>query len=504
MIHCKKCGNEIKENNKFCQKCGTPVEMDDIKEKKAAKAPVEKTPVEKAPPKPKEPVDEKTQKKRKAIAIFALIVLVLGFSTYKIGESLTSQDKVLERFFQAVSEQDTAGLANILVSSDIRLELNEENLKSFINYIDENPSHFDKLTTSLREQSEAINRSNPKLDRDQMVSARNEDNFNNYTIYLRKNGKKYFLYDNYEIVMQPFFVNISTNYGDVKIYIDDVELGVSTGEEYSKEFGPIVPGKHTVKGVYEGEYTTVEEVEDLYLISNNNYSSNNNILDYHMYLDMEHITIDTNFQDADVIVNGQKIDYQAGEFANTGLGPVTGDTTIQLSMDFPWGTITTEEKAVSEVGWYMDLYFDPINDKVREDIMAEVNKFLKDDIEALTARDASKYTNLMNPILEGKSNIIEGMLNSEQMYKAELRSSRFDLDSLVIGTDYKATIRCNINRPKVNYYGELEDWEFDDANDTYEYNLSYDQELDKWTIYSIYQQYYFNETNTKDFSFGNE
>lgn len=507
MIHCKKCGNEVKENNKFCQKCGTPVETSQLKEEKPTRPRAQK-----APAKPKKVIDEKTKKKRKIIAIVASIVLILGFASYKVGESLTSQDKVLEKFFDAVSEKDTLELANLLTSSDRRLELNEDNLKSFINFIDENPSYFEKMSTSLREQGVKINKPNINRDRDIMAMAGDdeEDDSQNNMIYLRKSGKKYLLYDNYEIVMQPFFVNISTNHSDVALYIDEQEIGTSTNDSFSKEFGPLVPGKYTVKGIYEGEYTTVEEEADINLMSNNMYSSNNNIVDQTLNFEMQYVAIDTNFSDADVIVNGTKIDAQASDFMDMGLGPVAGDTAVQLSKDFPWGTITTDELLVSDIDWYMSIYFNPINDKVQNDIMESINKFLVEDIDALNTRDVSKYTNIKDPILDSRTTSINNLIMWEELHKAELRSAIHDLNSLsIVGEpDYNATIRCRTNFGRAYYYESMLDPEYDldlgDFTNNIEYYLSYDEVLDQWFVYNLYEQYYFDDSNTKEFNFDNQ
>ena len=231
MNNCTKCGNQLNENNKFCISCGHPVEVSNKAETKdEVKADQVKT---ERSAEPKKEVDINKQRKMKALAIGMAIVLIIGFAAYKIGESMTSKDKIANHFINILTDQNTGELAKILKSSDPRMEITEEGLGPLMEYLDENPSYFDRLVESIEGDKEDRGRKDGSV-----FSRDKEEDSNNNVIYLRKKGKKYLIYDNYEFVIQPFFIKISTNYKDAVIYMNDKELGKADNENFNKEYGP--------------------------------------------------------------------------------------------------------------------------------------------------------------------------------------------------------------------------------------------------------------------------
>lgn len=492
MKYCKKCGHEIKENNKFCEKCGTPAEVNKSETQKT----VEKPAQIKEQAKPKKEVDEKTKKKRKIIAIVVIVILALGFGGYKVGESLTSPDKVVEQFIAAVSKKDTKSMIQILKSSDRRLEINEENLKPFINYIDENPSYFDKLSKSLMEQSN---------DKAVPVFSQDENRLNNVNmITLEKKGKKFLIYDNYEIVLQPFFLQISTNNENTKILINDKEVDRTVNGNYFKEFGPLIPGKYTVKVQYEGEYATLEDKMDIQLVSDN-YNSSNKIISCTLDIYMSYVLIDSDYYDSNVLINGEDIGLTVSEVNEMGgIGPLANNTKIQLKREFPWGIIESEEVEPNE--WdFVEIYLNPKNEKLQEDIMKAVNTFLYDEVQALTARDPHKFTNIGEPEHSRRFDIIDRMIYWGELYKGNLLSALYDLDSLFVFNDYDESYRVQINcisKNEVTYY--YEGYEPGDLVDDYNsraYYLWYDSGDKKWIIYDSDYTSFYGENNTRLFEF---
>lgn len=491
MKYCKKCGHEIKESNKFCEKCGTPVETTQPNVEKIQ----EKYEVKKEE-KPKKVVDEKTRKKRLILGILALIIIILGFTGYKVGESLTSPDKVVEQFISAISNKDTETIVKMLKSTDRRMEITKENIKPFMDYLDENPSYYDKLSNSLLEQS------NKKV-----IPAYSQDenrNKDKNIISLKKKGKKYLIYDNYEIVMQPYFLKIGTNNGNTKIFINDEEVDKSVDDYYLKEFGPFVPGKYTVKVEYEGDYATLESKADLYLISDN-YDSNNKVITCNLDIYMTYASIDSNYYDSNVLINGEDTGLTVAEVNEMGgIGPLASNTIMQIKREFPWGTIESEEVFAGD--WdYVELYLDPINENLQEDIMEAVNTFLYDEVQALTARDPHKFTNLAEPELSRKLDIIDNMIYWEELYKGNLLSAVYDLDSLLVYYDYDgsyyAQINCMSFYERTYYYEGDEPGDLMVENNSRGYYLNYDAVSKKWIIYDSNYNYYFDENNTRTFEF---
>lgn len=496
MNNCTKCGNQLNENNKFCISCGHPVEVSNKAETKdEVKADQVKT---ERSAEPKKEVDINKQRKMKALAIGMAIVLIIGFAAYKIGESMTSKDKIANHFINILTDQNTGELAKILKSSDPRMEITEEGLGPLMEYLDENPSYFDRLVESIEGDKEDRGRKDGSV-----FSRDKEEDSNNNVIYLRKKGKKYLIYDNYEFVIQPFFIKISTNYKDAVIYMNDKELGKADNENFNKEYGPFLPGKYTVKSVYTGEYATIETNAEVHLATNN-YNSSAKVIHQDLYLDGKYVYINTNYNDGKVIINGENSGLTAEEINVAGLGPVDDTTRLQISKDFPWGTMTSEEIAIGEAGNNPKLYIEPVNPELQNQVMEAVNRFLIDDNMVYMERNIEKYTNLIEPELSTRRDRIDNMIYWEEHFIGHPIGAVYDLNSLKLTSEnegYTVQITGKYNYKKATYYEGREIPEPYDQTNSSRYRLSYDEGNKKWLVYKVESNYYFDDSNTKEYSF---
>lgn len=494
---CEKCGNEIKENNKFCEKCGAPVTGDIISKKLSLKKQSE--PKQPKQPKPKQEADEKLNKKKKVLAGLVILILISLFTTYKIGESITSKDKVIDKFMTAISEKNIAELQNIIKSSDSRLEINEENLKPLIAYIDENPSYFEQLSKYMRGQYQNSNQSIRNKNQSSSVFS---DGNNSNIIELKKNGKKFLIYDNYELVMKPFFMNIHNNYKDAVIYINGKEVGKSDSDDFSKEYGPFAPGKYIVKAVYTGKYTTIEAENEIDLISDE--LSDEKVFECDLHLEGKYVYIDTYYYDSKIIINGKDSGLSVDDINREGLGPVDDTTKIQLSRDFPWGNRTSDEVIVGESDTYIYLEMNTVNDVVQEEIIESINTFLKEDNIVFKTRDISKYSNLIDPELSMRKSVIDDMIGWDEFYEGAVKGAAYDLDSLNIYEKdgvYCADITGLYNYEGTYYYNDSEMPELEENQIYRNYQLKYDKVNNKWQIYNVDIKFDMNHNNVKEYNF---
>lgn len=498
MNNCTKCGNPLNENNKFCVKCGEPVPTTSgTKETSKAENTKETNKPKDKPTEPKKEIDIDAQKKIKTIAIALAVVLVVVFTAYKIGESMTSKDKIANNFINMLTEKNTAELSKILKSSDPRMEVTEEGLIPLMEYLDENPSYFDRLVESI--EGDKIE----KGKRDGSVFSKDKEEESNNIIFLKKKGKKYLLYDNYEFVIQPFFVKLSTNYKDAVIYMNDKELDKADNENFSKEYGPFLPGKHTVKSVYTGEYATIESMANINLISNN-YNANDKVVYQDLYLDGKYVYIETNYYDGKVMINGENSGFTAEEINQTGLGPVDDSTRVQVSREFPWGTMTSRELSVEEGGTYLNLQIETVNTELQNGVTESVNRFLIDDNTAFMERNVERYTNLAEPELSTRRDRIENMIRWEEYYVGHPVGAIYDLDSLSLTLadgEYTVQIMGKYDHKRATYYEGREIPELYEQIYTQRYRLKYDESNKKWLVYKIESGYRFNEDNIKEYSF---
>ena len=189
---------------------------------------------------------------------------------------------------------------------------------------------------------------------------------------------------------------------------------------------------------------------------------------------------------------------------NNGLGPVDETTKIQISKDFPWGNITSEEVEVGDSNNYINLPLDPINQEAKDQIMGAVNTYVNDNILALNSRDVSKYTNVIGKQLDVVKENIENRISWEEMFVGKSKSMIYNLDSIKVYSQndgYLSEITGVFYYDGAYYYEGREVPEMTERFDRMKYSLAYDESGKKWLINKADYQYYFDDTNTKEYNF---
>ena len=125
-------------------------------------------------------------------------------------------------------------------------------------------------------------------------------------------------------------------------------------------------------------------------------------------------------------------------------GPILidGSVTFQAKMDFPWGSVTSEEVPVK--GRWIELKLDVIDDKMKEDAIEIVTAYLKSVNEAFTTLDSSKFVNVTEEKRKVQVEKIDTLIKNNQKYVGGIKKVYFDLDSfeLDISDDtYELTLK---------------------------------------------------------------
>lgn len=496
MAFCENCGNKLNPQDKFCEECGSRV----ASQTNSAKASIsyslsDSTATGSKTPKPRK--EFKMTRRSKLLLGILAIVLVLGFAAYKIGESITSKERIIEKFSQAISEKDFDAVSKYLKSSDPRVKINEESLKAFFDYIDQNPSYVQNLMDSIRQQSREMDRRDDT--EEQSAFSYGDD----YAISLEKDGKTLLLFDRYMFEIKTYFINVSTNYKDAKIFLGDTEICTSDSDQFSKQLGPYLPGVYDLKAVYQGEYANLESSRKVELISAYNYDDGPKTVDVSLMLDGVFVSVDCDYEDAKVIVNGEDIGLTVADTFAEPFGPVGDSVKIAVQKEFPWGVIRSEEKAVEGQSW-MYLPLDAMNDEVKGQIMDTINQFNHSGVEALTARDSSKLVNVTQNYLAALSGDIEDMLYYGTLYKGKYTKAIFDLDSFVLyeeNGNYIAEVAVSEFFDSVYYYETDVDVTTGETNQILQYRLIFDNQAQKWLIDGNYRQYGLYGDNIKEFNF---
>src|SRR5699024_6472331 len=130
--------------------------------------------------KPSKPPKKKKSKAFK-ISISSLIALVIILGAgYFVGDALLSSQKTVEAFEDAVNDGDAKELASLLDSDESDLTIDESSVQGLIDYYSDNSDKLDDVVDHLNSQSE-----------------KEDESSDGYAINLQKDGKKFFIYDNY-------------------------------------------------------------------------------------------------------------------------------------------------------------------------------------------------------------------------------------------------------------------------------------------------------------------
>ncbi|MBP1930153.1 zinc ribbon domain-containing protein [Ammoniphilus resinae] len=490
MNFCKECGTKLQENYLHCPECGMALHSTANSENKESHAPISTQPIEQpVTVSPKQPMGKK--QKRTLITLALLLIIAAGL--YQVGASLTDKDRVIKQFEEAIIKGDSEKVANLLSSEDKRLTIDGESIESFIKYFKDNPSSLNQTINILKEQSEQFDQEKENKIKAAVTNLFGSNNDTTF-IALEKDGKKFLLYDNYDLRVKPYFLSVETNYPNTKIYLNDKEVAVSDQENFETELGPFLPGVYKIKAVHEGQFTTLQNEQDLELFSNDDF----NYVD--LYLEGQYTNVDVNFKDAKLLVNGKDTGLISGD--GQSLGPVTfdGSNKIVAEKQFPWGPASSEEMPITE--GYLSLIINPATDSVKEDIMKSTNEFVQGWIESFNALDASKAQSISAEKRQLLEDYITKMKENQSKYKGVKKSITFDLDSFSIWEtrdgNYYAELIAQEEFSEVVYSAEETNPVPEDKVSTMAYTLMYKD--GKWMVTDWRDGYSLGSQNVKEFT----
>jgi uncharacterized membrane protein YvbJ len=275
--------------------------------------------------------------------------------------------------------------------------------------------------------------------------------------------------------------------------LDGNEIGQIDKADAAKEFGPYMFGNHKIKGIYQGEFATLEKEQELELFA----SEKNNV---DISIKADYINPRSNFDDAVVFVN-QKSLGAIKDVKRVGPVPMDGSIKIYAEKEFPWGKVKSKEVTVKD-STSVDLTVNGVTDELKNAIMKSINEYNQSAIEAQTSVDASKLVNATKEKLADYTKLIENMRSNNQQYKGKYLKAEYDLDS------FQAYLRNNSYFVQVSVVESYESSYFraGDANPRmnnenlgWTYKLIFEE--GKWKISENSRSYSFNSKNKKTFDF---
>jgi len=486
MSFCRECGAKLEENAVFCSECGTKVsdgaptqtfELHKTEEEYS----VEHQPVQSSI---QQPVQERVKKpltKKQKIVFGSIAGLVLIFLiSFFMLQKLTGLDYTLEKFETALNDKDVKTLKSMIESSDSRAKLEEKHIEDFIAYLDENPSIQEEVMSYLKSAAKSLENGKKSTE-------------DGYFLQLKKDGKSFLFFDDYQIQIRPYYVNIYTNYEGAKILLDGKEIGEANEADFYKQFGPYIPGKYKFEAVLDEKYGKLKTEQEVNLYDS--FGSNEVEVDLALYGD--YIDIETGFADSEVFINGESVGI-TDEYGYLEIGPISLDGSFKLHAEktFPWGKGKSDE-VIIEDDYYYELMISPLNEESEKNIATTLKDFEVQLVEAYRSMDVSKITTGAEElkVVVGE-NITQAKESKTKYVGVGITEVSINLDSIEIVEDdgYYAYALGVITEVGALVPGDVSGdqlKEYENHVETYalEFYLTYDEASKKWLVVESYDSW---------------
>lgn len=492
MEFCKHCGKEIKEGIKFCNHCGKnihdsqtdkdPVEADenslsDPKDEVSSESevsaaiadqPSDKKDREKKQTSKKSPTDPKKVKKKNILIFSGLGFIALIIISFVILNKMNSPSHLIKEFEQAIDAEDSEKLSSILTTEEEGLDINKDTMTAFINLYASNKSDLRNMINQLEIQADG-----------------HGGGYSVYPVELVKDGKKLLFVDNYKLNLLPVYINVSTTYEGTDIFVNEEKLATADEEYFRDELGPLTPGIHEVKAVYDTGFFHLDKEKEVE-ISDPGVAS---LVDLQLEGDNVSFDLLTNNYDQlssiGLYINGKETDYDLTEESRVGPLLVDGSMNASFEAEFPWGTMKTEDLVIDDS--LMSFNFGE-NKEFQDEIMEIIITFNEELLETYTTGAEDILTTTTKPLQE--LIIEEAEFNKEQeiVFQGAFHGVDFYMDSFELKKSYDDFWEVNVDT--ITYTEEDVFLAGDKANleeteEEIRYEMVFDPNRKEWVISNL-------------------
>lgn len=342
-MFCKNCGAKNRDDAKFCAACGSP--LSSLPEAAAASPEGEKAAEDRVEPSeeviladvqdqlPAEQISRAETRPSKTswlhrkwltIPLAVLVIVIVGL--YFAGRYVTDPVHTVDAFEQAVHDHNVGHLKGMIHTYE-DTEVTDNQVKAMLQWFKEDPDAYSDIVKSLEKSAQSEKH------------ARVGDTL----YYLQKSGKKYFIYDNYQITTETIHPKVTTNLKNMVVGITGVGKSKSATKATSNS-----PQTLVLDGVIPGIYTFYGHSDKMDTSQKKSLNEANVQVDFSGI----YISLSSNVDGAELYVNDQdtgKTIAQAGEW-----GPFKKDDTPTFYAKYTVNgrSIQSEKVSVSSEGDY--------------------------------------------------------------------------------------------------------------------------------------------------------
>ncbi len=447
-------------------------------------------------------VDGKKPFKWSNLLIPILIVLAVCTFLYATLSGLTDKKRVIAKFENAITEENTQSLTNLVVSSNENVVINEDALKPFSKLMKSDQIYRSSLIGAIKEDSS-------KLGIDENYKS-------NRSYRLENTGKKYLFFKDYKVVVDPLQLSVTAS-EDAKYTLMDKEISGNS------ENMVLLPGLYDVENKVNGEKYQI-----------NLSPTNENLQDGNLIVSLSSLTpivqdsaaetegkpqeqpsetkpedkpvetpvqdskwegetefhIDTTQKDAMVYINDENTNLTVEQYNQIPLKSVVSGDRIKIGIEYPWGMGFSKETSLSGEA-LISLYVDMDNEGTMNHIMTRIEKMLKEDGMARRNMSMDGFTTIIEPELSTTRDILQRGIDNGMTYYRVYDELQYDASSFVVNSgengSYTAYIGGNLKFHATEY---PKDASMEDGYQPYEltqltgFNLTYLPDKNEWFISS--------------------
>lgn len=395
-MKCNHCGYKLLDPQQFCPECGEQITS-----------------------------KEKGKKGNKLIWIlsgifgFFLLSTIAIVVLYNVGKSTYDPSKLIANFEGAIESEDLKTVASLLKSDVEEFKITAHDASSLVQFLNENPNIFNELKSKLHNQLDSIQEldtNEPK--RDSLYGE----------IYVRKAGKKWMVFDNYELAVIPAYIDITIKNGELDIFIDDEQVTTLNEDHLTETFGPFMPGTYTVKAVFENAYVTSDEETEIEV-----FESGIEYIPYTFEMEIEEILLSSKFQDYDLYLNGEKTDIPVSKSNREPIGkfPTNGKIVAQVGKDFPWGNVKSKEQVIDSQYLTFEVIH-PLTHEEQMDLFVKLNDIMHSFLEALNEQDPALLSDYVSEnIVDTLEDLIPKVYRRNSEYNGSMRSVKYNAEKII-------------------------------------------------------------------------
>jgi len=400
LLYCPKCGTTIEEGQKVCAQYGENLKSKILNNLQKTKREffLEKY------------FDEQTKEfivpsikfkfNRKLLPWFYGIIsfLVLLMLFIAIGKSIYSPRRVVDEFKEAVRNKDTKKLSQILIH-ETNEKVSNDNFNAFFDLCQTHPEYINEVFKALDKEVQSIlnlssERHSKSLD-DLLSDLLSTQDYSNDFV-LKSVGKGMIFFTKYKIAAKNYFLKLSCDTKEAKVFLNGKNICTISSPSTEISVGPLIAGIYKVEAKYDGPYCTLEKSMEKTLF--NTGFSNYNQYSAELYLYPRYVEVESDFEDAEIILNGKPTDVlvkNASEF-----GPVSEGSEFSAKIKLPWGGARTTSVKLSSwsnrVTIPNTLSNDDTNNSTFEKVASIINEFEKSYRTAMTSQDPNKFLHISN------------------------------------------------------------------------------------------------------------